>query len=163
MRHWRQCPHTMWPSAVTKSPGLSNPAEAASRPSLATSPANSWPMTTGGLSLALAQASHSQIWRSVPQTPAWWTLMTKSVQRFPYSGPTSRSSIPGPGAGLRGRALLEGSGVRVRRQGRSGVRGGCTEEKVTHHLSPDTDTKHLTPHRIDRVIPPSTDSTVPVM
>ena len=95
-RHWRQWPQTMWPSAVTRSPTASRPAVSASRPSSTISPANSWPTTTGGLRRCLAQLSHSQMCRSVPQTPACRTRIRTSVE--PQVGlATSRSSIPGPG------------------------------------------------------------------
>ena len=43
-----------------RSPTARSPVAAASRPSSAISPANSWPMTTGGLSRLLAELSHSQ-------------------------------------------------------------------------------------------------------
>ena len=82
VRHWRQWPHTMWPSAVTSWPTLSSVTPA---PRVTISPANSWPTTTGGRMRPCAQAFQSAMCRSVPQTPAWRTRISTS---------------PGPGDGL---------------------------------------------------------------
>src|SRR5690349_17142494 len=82
VRHWRQCPHTMCPSAVTSWPVLSS--ETAS-PTATISPANSCPNTMGGLMRPSAHAFQSAMCRSVPHTPAWRTAMRTS---------------PGPGDGL---------------------------------------------------------------
>src|SRR5262245_25564129 len=54
-------------------------------------------MVSGGLSLPAAHASHSQMWRSVPQTPALSTLMRTSDAPTVGTG-TSRTSMPGPAA-----------------------------------------------------------------
>src|SRR6266566_4611149 len=82
VRHCTQCPHTRWPSAVTAWPTLSS---ATPSPTAATSPANSWPTTRGGLIRPSAHASQSAMWTSVPHTPAWRTAMSTS---------------PGPGDGF---------------------------------------------------------------
>src|SRR5882672_4691127 len=82
VRHWRQCPQTMCPSAVTSWP-LRSPVTPS--PSASISPANSWPITSGGLMRPCAQGSQSAMWRSVPHTPACRTAISTS---------------PGPGDGL---------------------------------------------------------------
>src|SRR6267142_2789342 len=82
VRHWRQCPQTMCPSAVTSCP-TRNPVTPSPSPWI--SPANSWPTTMGGLMRPCAHGSQSAMWRSVPQTPACRTAISTS---------------PGPGAGL---------------------------------------------------------------
>src|SRR5438105_2456670 len=75
VRHWRQCPHTIWPSAVTSWPGRSSDT---SSPAATISPANSWPTTSGGLMRPSAHASQSAMWTSVPHTPACRTAMSTS-------------------------------------------------------------------------------------
>src|SRR6266550_473545 len=82
VRHWRQWPHTICPSAVTSWPGVSS---ATPSPAATISPANSWPTTSGGLIRPSAHASQSAMWTSVPHTPACRTAMSTS---------------PGPGDGL---------------------------------------------------------------
>src|SRR5947208_10858902 len=82
VRHWRQCPHTIWPSAVTSWPSRSSDT---SSPAATISPANSWPTTSGGLMRPSAHASQSAMWTSVPHTPACRTAMSTS---------------PGPGVGF---------------------------------------------------------------
>ena len=57
VRHCRQCPHTMWPSAVTRLPGANSPRTAS--PTSTTSPANSCPSTRGGLIRPRAHWSQS--------------------------------------------------------------------------------------------------------
>src|SRR5689334_15678839 len=82
-------------------------------------------MTTGGLNRLLAQLSHSQMWRSVPQTPAWWTRISTSLGPQAGTG-TSRTTMLGPGAGLT-RARIEAReevAVIVMATGREGDRGG---------------------------------------
>src|SRR6267143_3351966 len=82
VRHCRQCPHTIWPSAVTSWPGRSSDTPS---PAATISPANSWPTTRGGLMRPSAHASQSAMWTSVPHTPACRTAMSTS---------------PGPGDGF---------------------------------------------------------------
>src|SRR6266566_8812 len=82
VRHWRQWPHTICPSAVTSWPGVSS---ATPSPAATISPANSWPTTSGGFIRPSAHASQSAMWTSVPHTPACRTAMSTS---------------PGPGDGL---------------------------------------------------------------
>src|SRR5882724_1333998 len=82
VRHWRQRPHTMWPSAVTSWPGWSSDTPS---PAATISPANSWPTTSGGLMRPSAHSSQSAMWTSVPYTPACRTAMSTS---------------PGPGVGF---------------------------------------------------------------
>ncbi len=115
VRQGRQWPQTMCPSAVTRSPMASSPSALASSPSSTISPANSCPMVTGGLSRPLAHASHSQMCRSVPQTPAKCTLISASLGPQCGRG-TSRTSMPGPAEVLT-RARM-GVSCRERIQGR---------------------------------------------
>src|SRR5467141_908081 len=82
VRHWRQWPQTIWPSAVTRWPAR-NPVTPSPTDSI--SPANSWPTTIGGLMRPWAHGFQSAMWRSVPHTPACRTAMRTS---------------PGPGSGL---------------------------------------------------------------
>src|SRR5881296_2138219 len=82
LRHWRQRPHTIWPSAVTSWPARSSDTPS---PAVTISPANSWPTTSGGLMRPSAHASQSAMWTSVPHTPACRTAMSTS---------------PGPGVGF---------------------------------------------------------------
>ena len=97
VRHCRQCPQMMWPSAVTSSPGLKS--SWTSLPTSTISPANSWPSVTGGLTRPWAQGFQSAIWRSVPQTPAWCTRI--STSDGPHVGfGTSRTVSPGPRTAL---------------------------------------------------------------
>ena len=76
-------------------------------PSSTISPANSWPTTTGGLSRLLAQLSHSQMWRSVPQTPAWWTrIRTRWGRRWARglrAAPSRGRGLPSPERACRSR------------------------------------------------------------
>src|SRR6266480_3997653 len=74
VRHWRQCPHTMWPSAVTSCPVRSS---ATAPPTATISPANSCPTTSGGRRRPSAQAFQSAMCRSVPHTPACRTTVPK--------------------------------------------------------------------------------------
>src|SRR5690349_5985353 len=78
-------------------------------------------MTTGGLNRLLAQLSHSQICRSVPQTPAWWTRISTSLGPQGGTG-TFWRAIPGPGAGLT-RARIEPRNEVGRNIGTGGRRG----------------------------------------
>src|SRR5438445_4991341 len=113
VRHCRQCPHTMCPSAVTNWPALSSPTASHTA---TISPANSCPMTSGGLRRPCAQASHSAMCRSVPHTPAWRTAMSTSPGPADGLG-TVATLRPGPGrsftmacmAGIRGSGKVEGS------------------------------------------------------
>src|SRR5712691_8992015 len=82
VRHCRQWPQTICPSAVTSWPALSSVTPS---PHDSISPANSWPTTTGGLMRPCAQGSQSAMCRSVPQTPACRTAISTS---------------PGPGVGF---------------------------------------------------------------
>src|SRR5213595_3061242 len=82
VRHWRQCPHTMCPSAVTSWPGRSS---ATAPPTATISPANSCPTTRGGRRRPSAHAFQSAMCKSVPHTPACRTAISTS---------------PGPGDGL---------------------------------------------------------------
>src|SRR5256886_6399929 len=82
VRHWRQCPQTIWPSAVTSCPVRSS---ATPPPTATISPANSCPTTRGGLRRPSAHAFQSAMCRSVPHTPACRTAIKTS---------------PGPGDGL---------------------------------------------------------------
>src|SRR3989441_898327 len=100
VRHWRQCPHTMCPSAVTSWPAVSS---ATPSPTATISPANSWPTTSGGLMRPCAHASQSAMCRSVPHTPAWRTAISTS---------------PGPADGL-------GTVVTVRPGARCGLTIAC--------------------------------------
>src|ERR1051325_11153377 len=85
VRHWRQCPHTMCPSAVTSCPTFRSATSSTPSPTAAISPANSCPTTSGGLIRCCAQSSQSAMCRSVPHTPAWRTAIRTS---------------PGPAVGL---------------------------------------------------------------
>ena len=105
VRQGRQCPQMICPSAVTLSPTWRSPAPFASTPISAISPANSCPITTGGLSRPDAQASHSQMWRSVPQTPACRTRMRTSFAPILGVG-TSFSVIPTPALSLTSAFIL---------------------------------------------------------
>src|SRR5574341_188309 len=82
VRHCRQWPQMMCPSAVTSWPRRSSVTPS---PSATISPANSCPTTSGGLRRPCAQASQSAMCRSVPQTPACRTAISTS---------------PGPARGL---------------------------------------------------------------
>src|SRR5438105_5532405 len=82
VRHWRQCPHTMCPSAVTSWPVRSS---ATAPPTATISPANSCPTTRGGRRRPSAHAFQSAMCKSVPHTPACRTAISTS---------------PGPGDGL---------------------------------------------------------------
>src|SRR5947207_10730286 len=94
VRHWRQCPHTIWPSAVTSCPVRSS---ATPPPTATISPANSCPTTRGGLRRPAAHAFQSAMCRSVPHTPACRTAIKTS---------------PGPGDGL-GTVVTLRPGARV--------------------------------------------------
>src|SRR6059036_3388728 len=76
VRHWRQRPHTIWPSAVTSWPARSSDTPS---PAATISPANSWPTTSGGLMRPCAHASQSAMWTSVPHTPACRTAISTSA------------------------------------------------------------------------------------
>src|SRR5229473_1292058 len=76
VRHCRQCPHTMCPSAVTSWPTLSSVTPS---PTPTISPANSWPTTRGGRMRPSAHAVQSAMCRSVPHTPACRTAMSTSL------------------------------------------------------------------------------------
>src|SRR2546429_4720556 len=82
VRHWRQCPPTIWPSAVTSCPVRSS---ATPPPAATISPANSCPTTRGGWRRPSAHAFQSARCRPVPPTPACRTAISTS---------------PGPGDGL---------------------------------------------------------------
>ena len=68
-------------------------------PTSTISPTNSWPTTSGGWIVRAAHGSHDSMWRSVPQMPVLWTRIRTSLMPIVGIG-TSRSSRPGPGAGL---------------------------------------------------------------
>src|SRR2546421_2524400 len=106
VRHWRQCPHTIWPSAVTSCPVRSS---APAPPTATISPANSCPTTTGGRRRPSAHAFQSAMCRSVPQTPACRTAMSTS---------------PGPGDGF-------GTVVTLRPGARFSLTIACIEDRET--------------------------------
>src|SRR2546422_533978 len=126
VRHCRQCPHTMCPSAVTSWPALSSPTPS---PTATTSPANSCPMTSGGLRRPWAQASHSAMCRSVPHTPAWRTAMSTSPGPAAGFG-TVATLRPGPGQSFT-MACMAG----IREAERGGSEDGAREAPV--HLDHD--------------------------
>src|SRR6266480_2057415 len=106
VRHWRQCPHTICPSAVTSCPVSSS---ATPPPTATISPANSCPTTRGGRRRPSAHAFQSAMCRSVPQTPACRTAMSTS---------------PGPGDGL-------GTVVTLRPGARFSLTMACIEDRET--------------------------------
>src|SRR5437879_5691840 len=116
VRHCRQCPHTICPSAVTSWPALSSPTPS---PTATISPANSWPMTSGGLRRPCAQASHSAMCRSVPHTPAWRTAMSTSPGPADGLG-TVATLRPGAGRSFT-MACMAGSGKRKREGSEDGA------------------------------------------
>src|SRR2546427_11041616 len=88
------------------------------------SPANSWPMTSGGLRRPCAQASHSAMCRSVPHTPAWRTAISTSPGPADGLG-TVATLRPGAGRSFR-MACMAGSGKRKR----EGAEDGAGETPV---------------------------------
>src|SRR5437667_435062 len=126
VRHCRQCPHTMCPSAVTSWPVLSSPTPS---PTATISPANSCPMTRGGLRRPCAQASHSAMCRSVPHTPAWRTAMSTSPGPAAGFG-TVATLRPGPG-----RSFTMACMAGIREAERGGSEDGAREAPV--HLDHD--------------------------
>ena len=131
-RQWRQRPHTTWPSPLTRSPGWKS---VTLLPTSTISPTNSWPTTSGGWMVVAAQGSQASMWRSVPQIPVRWTRMRTSL--IPIVGrATSRSSSPGPGAGL------TRASIGVWRQSRSVSDG--VHDRILH----PADAFDLDPHAI---------------
>ena len=94
---YSQCPQTRCPSADTRSP---TSMFCTSRPVSATSPMNSWPRVTGGVTRCCDHWSHCWMCRSVPQIPARRTLMSTSPERISGTG-ASHSTRPGTAPGLR--------------------------------------------------------------
>src|SRR5881628_1422129 len=118
VRHCRQWPHTMWPSAVTSCPVLKS---ATPSPTAAISPANSWPITSGGLRRPWAHASQSAMWRSVPHTPAWRTAISTSPG--PVDGfATVVTFRPGARVSLTIACITRGTGTGKRERSEYGSR-----------------------------------------
>ena len=92
LRQLRQCPQTICPSAVTRSPTLKLRTPG---PTSATTPTNSCPMVYGGTQCDCDHSSHLYICRSVPQIAALVTLISTSLT--PTSG-IGTSSIQMPGS-----------------------------------------------------------------
>src|SRR5688572_17702697 len=95
-RQLRQWPQVMWPSPETRSP-IERPRT--SPPFATISPQYSWPTCIGTGIVRCAQASHCQMWMSVPQIAV--LSMRISTSFGPGSGfGSSPSQIPGSGRDL---------------------------------------------------------------
>ena len=92
----RHRPHTTCPSPETSSPAWKS---VTLEPTSTTSPTNSCPTTSGGVTAPCAHSFQSAMCTSVPQMPVRSTRISTSLMPIVGSG-TSASVSPGPGAGL---------------------------------------------------------------
>src|SRR3954451_2960554 len=95
-RQFRHRPQTTCPSPLTSSPGWKS---LTLEPTDTTSPTNSWPITSGGVTAARAHSFQSAMCTSVPPIPVRSTRINTSLMPVSGSGTCVRVS-PGPGACL---------------------------------------------------------------